>query len=182
MDIIYVTSNDEKYKIAFDILAPKNINIMRKNLQLNEIQSNSIVEIAVNSAIEASKQVKTNDNIAVTDAGFFITALNGFPGPFVKYINQYLNADNILNILEKTKNREIVVKECLVIIDSKMQKHIYTTEYYGKVALEPAACTGTTFEKIFIPNGYSVQIADLSSKDKFEYWKKGSTWNLVDII
>ncbi len=177
MSLIFITSNTEKFNIADTILKTKGISLARKTLQLNEIQSNSLLEIAENSAFEAFHKLKSN--VAVTDVGFYITALNGFPGPFVKYINQYLNAENIISLMAGIENREIIIKECLVIVSAQSQKQIYQTEFHGKIALEASSCNGSSFEKVFVPDGFKMPICEYSSNIQFEYWKNGSTWNSV---
>lgn len=178
MNLIFLTSNTEKFKIAEDILKQKGISLIRKKVQLDEVQSTSLLEISEKSALEAFQKLKSN--IAVTDVGFYITALNGFPGPFVKYINQYLSAENIISLMSGIENREIIVKECLVVISAQSKKQVYWTEFHGKIAEKPSACNGTAFEKVFIPDGFSMPIAEYPPKNQFEYWKNGSTWNAVD--
>jgi len=176
MSLTFITSNPEKFRIAETILKGKGISLFQKKLQLNEIQSGNLLEIAENSALDAFRQMKCN--IAVTDVGFYTTALNGFPGPFVKYVNQYLTAENIISLMAGIENREIIVKECLVIVGQAV-KRVYRTEFHGRIAEEPSACEGSSFEKVFIPDGFSMPVCGYPSNVQFEYWKNGSTWNMV---
>lgn len=177
MGLIFITSNAEKFHIADTILQTKGISLVRKEIPLNEIQSSSLSEIAGNSALEAFRKLKSS--VAVTDVGFYITALNGFPGPFVKYINQYLTAENLISLMSGTENREIIIRECLVLISSQSKKQTYQTEFHGKIAQAPSACNGSSFEKVFIPDGLTMPICEYPPNIQFEYWKAGSTWNLV---
>ena len=74
---------------------------------------------------------------------------------------------------------EIIIKECLVIVSAQSQKQIYQTELHGKIALEASSCNGSSFEKVFVPDGFKMPICEYSSNIQFEYWKNGSTWNSV---
>ena len=58
-----------------------------------------------------------------SDVGYFIEALNGFPGPFLRYINDYLTSEEILKLMEDKENRTILLKECLNICNSKWRMY-----------------------------------------------------------
>lgn len=175
MDLIFVTSNNKKYKIAESILKGKNISLSRRSIQLDELQTDDLLQIANSSAIQAFNRI--GSMVAVTDVGFYIPALKGFPGPFVKYINQYLSSENLVNLMSGVHDREVIIKECLVIVKSEFERDIYFSEFHGYLSEMPSTCDGTSFEKLFIPDGFSMPISDYSSVVQFEYWKKGSTWN-----
>lgn len=177
MSLTFITSNDEKFRIAELILQDKGIPLSRQSLSLNELQSNDLLEIASYSASEAFRLLQTG--AAVTDVGFYITALNGFPGPFVKYMNQYLSPENIISLMSGITNREIIVKECLVIASGPSHRRVYWTEFHGRIAEEPSRRSGTSFERILIPDGFEAPISEYSAEEQFAYWKKGSTWNAV---
>lgn len=179
MGLTFITSNQEKFRIADSIMKKKGIQLSRQGMELTELQSENLLEIAEYSAAEAFGKLKTA--VAVTDVGFYITALRGFPGPFVKYINRYLTADNLLSLMSGIENREMIVKEYLVIIDAQSKKLVYSTQFHGKIAHEPFKSSGTSFERIFIPDGFSAPIAEASPEIQFDYWKMGSTWNAVDL-
>ena len=180
MHITFVTSNNEKYKIAQTILKNKGIGIDQFCWDDNEIQSCDICEISRKSALAAFRHLKRT--VAVTDVGFYITALKGFPGPFVKYVNYYLDANDIIKLMSHISNREIIVKECLTIIDLHGRIQQYNSSFEGSVAHEAMCCPegkSSSFEKIFIPKGARYPISLLAEKQRFEFWKTGSSWNFV---
>ena len=84
-EIIMVTGNAGKYKIAKDIFIEKGLNLIQEKIETPEIQSYNVEDVSAYSALYAAKEL--NKPVIKSDVGYFIPALNGFPGPFVKYIN-----------------------------------------------------------------------------------------------
>ena len=68
----------------------------------------------------------------MNDSGWFITALNGFPGSYLRYMNKWFTSDEYLKILEGKKTREVILKEVLCYIDSKQIK-TFSGEVRGQI-------------------------------------------------
>ena len=82
-DLYFVSSNSHKYKEAKNILDSFGINLGFFKLTLEEIQSNSLKEIAEKKAQDAFSKCKKP--IIIEDDGLFIDSLCGFPGPYSSY-------------------------------------------------------------------------------------------------
>ena len=103
-DLLFVSSNIHKFKEAKKILNSFEINIEFLKLDLEEIQSNSIKEIATKKAQDAFSKCKKP--LIIEDDGLHIDSLDGFPGPYSSYVqktivNQIKNTlitDSFLNI------------------------------------------------------------------------------------
>ena len=102
-EITLVTGNLGKWKITKDIFDKYNINLLHEKINTPEIQSNDVVEVSKYSALYAAK--KLNKQVIKSDVGYYIEELGGFPGPFLKYINDMLTSEDILNMM-KTKNNK----------------------------------------------------------------------------
>jgi len=85
--LVYVTGNDTKFEVALKTFSNTGIALLQKSLSTPEIQSKSVQEVAMYSARWASKEL--DKPVIVTDAGFYIEALNGFPGPFIKFVRLF---------------------------------------------------------------------------------------------
>ena len=109
--IIIGTGNIGKYNIANNIFKEKGLNLMQEKIETPEIQSYNVEDVSAYSALYASKTL--NKPVIKSDVGYFISALNGFPGPFVKYINGMLSSEEILKLMENKVDRTIILKECL---------------------------------------------------------------------
>ena len=81
----------------------------------DEIQSDSLKEIAKSSVINAYK--RTHLPIFVEDAGLFIDALNGFPGPYAAYVYKTIHNSGILNLMENTKDRQAEFQSVIAYCD-----------------------------------------------------------------
>ncbi|MCJ7561256.1 non-canonical purine NTP pyrophosphatase, partial [Candidatus Bathyarchaeota archaeon] len=77
--VFFATNNINKFNEARSILSGQGIAVGMLRVKALEIQSDRLSEIAQASAIDAFK--RCNLPIIVEDAGLFIDALKGFPGP-----------------------------------------------------------------------------------------------------
>lgn len=118
--LYYITSNTDKIRVAKKYLEPFGLSIEQKKLDLVEIQSDSIEEIASHKAKQAYAALK--HSLFVMDAGWYIPSLNGFPGPYMKYINQWFTAENILALMKDKPDRKILYKEVFYYIDENTTK------------------------------------------------------------
>lgn len=112
MKINYLTTNVLKFDIArqfFD--KARGYELVRHSFSVPEVQDESCEEIAKQSALFAAKEV--GEMCVVTDAGLFISALNGFPGPFVKCINEWLSEEHLLRMLDENDSREAYFLDAL---------------------------------------------------------------------
>ena len=87
----YVTTNPGKLREARAYLGENSV--AGYDYDYTEIQSPSMEEIAVHGAREATHEV--GGPVIVDDAGLFIPALDGFPGPYSSYIENTLGIDRV---------------------------------------------------------------------------------------
>lgn len=113
--LYFISTNKNKIARAEQFLNPLHIPFQTKDLELQEVQSNSIEEIAIHKAHQAFEILK--DPLFVSDHGWSITALNGFPGAYMKFMNQWLTSNDFLNLMREKENREMVFTEYLCFTD-----------------------------------------------------------------
>lgn len=95
--ITFVTGNPYKFEVAKKVIEKRGLILEKEKLETPEIQETDVVKIASYSAKWACE--KLGKPAALTDVGWYIEALNGFPGPFIKYINQWLTSDDLLKLM-----------------------------------------------------------------------------------
>ena len=102
----FITSN--KGKIA--ALKRSFLNAGRFDIKVNQVQAdivepqlNNIADVSKYKAMEAFKILKKP--ILVEDGGLVIEALNGFPGPYTKYVLSTIGIDGILKLMNGENNR-----------------------------------------------------------------------------
>lgn len=180
-NIFFVTTNAYKYEIAVNILKNlrlDNNSIKLKNLNIScpEIQDEKVRNVALYSAKWASEKI--NQPVITSDSGFFIPALNNFPGPFVKYINKWLTARDIVKLLGNSKNRQAYFIDALAYVDPHGREAVFQSKTAGRIIEHIPANSfkknnhGWSVDSIFIPDGYEKPLSELNGKERLEVWNK----------
>jgi len=177
MNIHLITGNSGKYRSAVRAMEGTGITVVQKKLDIDEIQSFDVNEVSLRAAKDAFEIVK--DNVAVTDAGFYITALNGFPGPFVKYTNSYFGSETLLKMLDGCSNREVVVRESLTLISKTYDIHQFCLETKLSLSNRISANKGTPIDKVLIVNENGDILADQPEYIQERFWDDHSPFILL---
>ncbi len=183
MNINFITSNKLKFDIASTYFASLDGLFMLKQhaLDVPELQAESVTEVAAFSAREAVKVI--GEPCIVSDAGLMIEALNGFPGPFVKYANQWLGVEGYLHLLSHTDNRRAYWEDALALAFSDGTTRVFTRREYGRFAESAIASkVGWAANDLFIPDGYDVPLGQLSREEQIAFWGAGCWPNIVDYL
>ena len=115
--VFFATGNINKFNEARSILSQYGIAVGMLKLKGDEIQSDSLKEIAQKSVQNAYKACRLP--IFVEDAGLFIDALSGFPGPYAAYVYKTIHNSGILKLMEGEKNRKAVFQSVIASCDSQ---------------------------------------------------------------
>jgi XTP/dITP diphosphohydrolase len=107
--ITYVTGNWAKILSARQILEPLGYEVEQIKMDVPELQSDFIEEVAKYSAKWASDKLKCA--VLKNDTGFFIEALNGFPGAYAHSVMEQIGTDGILKLMKGMENRKAYYKE-----------------------------------------------------------------------
>ncbi len=178
--IFYVTSNSYKFQIAKNILKGSGLRIIQKKLETPEIQNDSVEKVAVFSARWVSSVLKKP--VVVSDGGCYIKALNGFPGPFAKYINRWLTAKDLLLIMRGQADKQMVWRSCLAYCEPDKEPIAFTNEFKGKfvhkIGRNEYRKHYSWLDTLFIPDGFSKPLSELSDKEYLGFWgdRKKSNW------
>ena len=167
--VTMVTGNIGKWQVASEIFKKYNVELLHEKMDTFEIQSHEVEEVSKYSALYAAKKLERP--VIKSDVGYFIEALNGFPGPFLRYINDYLTSEEILKLMEDKENRTILLKECLTFATPD-------GEYIQFVSIEKASISkismgsGTTFDRIVIFDGYDKPKSMNSEEENLKHFEK----------
>jgi len=163
----FVTGNVQKYHEARAVLSEFNISTAMLNLETTEIQADDVITIAKSSALEATK--KSNIPVFVEDAGLFIKALNGFPGPYSSYVYRTIGTQGILKLMKKVKTRDAFFHSSVAFCDlgtSNLLK-CFSGKAEGKIALKERGTSGFGFDPIFEPsNDPTRTFAEMTQHEK----------------
>jgi len=147
--IFFVTGNIHKFNEARRILAEHGVSVAMLKVKTVEIQDNEIENIAKMSALNAVREV--NLPLIVEDAGLFIEALNGFPGPFSSYVYRTIGLSGILKLLDGVENRRAQFKSAVVFCDPSGELRCFVGISNGRIAEKPRGTSGFGFDPIFEP-------------------------------
>lgn len=174
MRINFATGNDFKFKIAkgyFDKLGSEYELVQLAN-DIVEIQSNSVEEIAAEAAVRVAKELQ--EPCIKDDVGFYIEALNGFPGPFVRYINDQLTTHDYLKLLQGVTNRSAYFLSSLAIGYPDGSSKVFTRKTLGTLAENVHGQGEWPANDLFIPDGHSLPLGQLSNDEQVAFWGDGS--------
>tara|TARA_Y100000590_G_scaffold375251_1_gene440074 strand:- start:1170 stop:1730 length:561 start_codon:yes stop_codon:yes gene_type:complete len=165
-ELFFASSNKHKFDEAKRILSKMEIDLTLFKTELEEIQSDSLVEIAKHKAIDA--YTKVQKPIIIEDDGLFIDSLGGFPGPYSSYAYDTIGNKGIVKLLENNKVRDAKFMAIIVYCNGIDDVQLFESSIFGKISniIEEG---GWGYDPIFIPDGESKTYANVSDKDKFSH-------------
>jgi len=165
-EIYFLSSNEHKYLEIMPIAKKYGINLIYYPKHKVEIQSDDLLKIAKTAALNAYLELEKP--VLVEDAGLFIEALNGFPGPYSNYVYRTIGCTGILKLMEGIQNRRAFFRSAAVLI---YEPYIITAvgEVEGTISEKPRGNKGFGFDPIFIPQGSTRTFAEMSIEEKNIY-------------
>ena len=183
MKINFVTTNKLKFEIAksfFEKLSGE-YELLQLAIDTPEIQDESVEEIARQSAVWAAKE--TNEPCIKMDVGFFIAALNGFPGPFVKYVNDWLNQDDFLKLMQDKDDRSAYFEDATAIGYPDGSSKVFNLRTHGVLsATKDFDNTRWPVNLLFIPEGLNYTLGSMSNDDQNKFWGDGNWPKLIEFL
>jgi len=149
--VYFATGNKGKYIEAAGIAAEFGVMLKQVNRHKVEIQSDDLTEIATFAANEASEA--TQRPVVAEDSGFFVHALNGFPGPYSSYVHRTIGSQGILSLMRSMRNRGAHFQAVVAFCIPKAQPVCFSAVVTGTVSRRMRGKHGFGFDPIFIPNG-----------------------------
>lgn len=162
----FVTGNLHKFQEAHTILSQHGLDLKMMKADLLEIQADDLAQIAVASIRDAQNRV--SGPIIVEDAGLFVEALNGFPGPYSAYVYRTLGCEGILRLLEGSQTREAEFHSVIAYTDnaSATGAKTFLGVTKGRISKEMRGAHGFGFDPIFIPTGLDQTFAEVGVEEK----------------
>jgi len=171
MKVYFITTNSKKLDTAKNVLAKYTVDLEMLSLdaEVPEIQDYETAKIAAFSAQYVANL--TQKPCIVTDVGYFIRALNSFPGAFIKQINHYLTSEDLLNLIQNKTDRSFEMVESLTFCEPNKEPKIFETKSSGKLALE-AVGIGSGIDRIMIRDGMERVQTTYSHEELIDYYAK----------
>ncbi|HTH20993.1 MAG TPA: non-canonical purine NTP pyrophosphatase [Nitrososphaeraceae archaeon] len=145
--ITFVSSNLSKFKEVYAFLTKFDIRVDFFRLEMREIQSDSLEEIAMEKAVSAYKVIK--EKLIVEDTGLFIHALKDFPGSNSSFVLRTIGNLGILDLLSSKTDRSATFKTVIAFNNGESTR-IFTGAVSGVIS-SVIAKDGWGYDPIFIP-------------------------------
>lgn len=156
----FVTSNRHKFLEFRSVAKRFDLDIEIVEMEYREIQSDRLEEIATQSCLDLAESL--GEGFFLEDAGLFIEALGGFPGPYSSYVHSTIGNQGVLKLLRGLKRRSALFLSVICYYDGSC--HIFKGEVKGEIALRRSGESGFGFDPIFIPEGYRETFAQMGSE------------------
>jgi non-canonical purine NTP pyrophosphatase (RdgB/HAM1 family) len=170
---VLVTSNAGKRREAERILG---FSIETVEVDLPEIQSLDMAEVLRAKADEAWSQLRRP--LIVEETGLEIHAMNGFPGPLVKWMLEAVGAEGVARVASAFEYQAATAR-CSLLYRSAEGDVVASGQTVGGLVLPPRGGQGFGWDPVFLPEGESRTYGELSTDRKDEIGHRGRAWRAL---
>lgn len=179
--LVFSTSNSEKFLVAKHACSHFGIQLIQKNVDINEIQDEDPEKVARDKAVRAYEATK--HPIVITDDSWALLGLKGFPGVYMHSINEWFTPEDFLRLVLPLKNRKVVYTQFLIYTDGYKQK-VFTRQNRGtllKGIRGRSDHSSHTIISLDSDHGLSIaeaydQSIDKSSRKSTQIWHDFAKW------
>jgi len=166
-EIFFATTNLGKFKEAELLVTEHGITLKHLSFKAVEIQSDSLNEVARHSLLDAISKHKVP--VVVEDAGLFVEALKGFPGPYSAYVYHTIGPQGVLKLMEGVGDRRAHFLSAVAYGSPRTKPMTFTGRVDGLIVVESRGEGGFGYDPIFQPQGESRTFAEMVSDEKNKY-------------
>jgi len=166
LELYFVTGNKHKFEEVKALISKLEPSIQLKPLsgvRKLEIQASALEKIALFAAEDLSRKIGVN--FFIEDAGLFIDALRGFPGPYSHYVYKTIGCEGILKLMEGISNRNAEFRSVIALSFGGIIK-IFRGVVRGTISTDMRGEYGFGFDPIFIPEGSDKTFAEMKTEEK----------------
>lgn len=157
--ITFITSNIHKLEQVKQFAS---MDLIHKHLELSEIQSLDLHEIVTYKVKEAYKALQKP--VLVEDVSLTIHALGSLPGPFIKWFLKELKPEGLCNLVSNYPDTSATGEVCYGFYDG-VEVKMFSGVIKGTITSEPKGENGFGWDRIFIPEGFSITRGQMETAD-----------------
>lgn len=147
---VFITGNQNKADYLAKMLG---VELSHQKLNLDEIQSADIREVAAHKARQAYDIIKKP--VLIEDSGLSFVALGYLPGPFIKFFVEIDDGvEKLCRMLDGFDDRSARAVAVFAYYDGA-QMTLIEGGVDGTIVDHPRGNNGWDWDKIFAPNGYN---------------------------
>jgi inosine triphosphate pyrophosphatase len=171
--IYFVTSNKSKFSGLKQELLQIGVELRRLDYDFDEGRELDIQAVA-SSKLAQAKKAFPGKALVVDDRGFFISALGGFPGPFIKLLLNTFSYPGLIRLMKDVEDRRAVFSYAIGYFNGK-EDIILTADEVGFIIDEPRGNNLHGWTELLYVYGYkrfsNRSLAELDDAEWEEYIK-----------
>ena len=152
MKISFATGNKNKVFEANQVGREKGVEFQRIRQPYPEVRSDDVAEVALKGVEYVHNKV--GGPVIVEDSGFFVNALNGFPGAYSAMVYDKIGLAGVLRLMEGLQERSCLFKAAVAYMDGEEHK-VFTGIIKGTMTKSIQGDGGFGYDPVFIPEGAS---------------------------
>lgn len=156
--VYFITGSDKKFA-EIKVIVPQ---VEQLQIDLPELQALDPHTI-ITAKLEEAKKHHAGSFI-VEDTSLYLDALNGLPGPFIKWFMETIGNEGLFKIAKAFNNFDARAKTIIGYADESGGVEFFEGEVHG-VIVEPAG-EGFGWDSIFKPEGYDKNFAQMGVEEK----------------
>ena len=170
---VLVSGNRGKIAEARRVAGP---HLEAVELDLPEIQSLDLREVLAAKGEEAWRRL--GRPLVVEEAGLDLTAMNGFPGPLVKWMLEAVGAAGLARTALALGNPGATAR-CALLYRDASRTVIAEGQTAGTLILPPRGPHGFGWDPVFLPAGETRTFGELSGSEKDAVSHRGRAWRAL---
>ncbi len=166
--MIFATSNRYKFQEASELAARHGIEIEHRDTPYIEIQADRLEDVVRPGVQQACALLKAP--CFVEDAGLFVRALRGFPGPYSKFVFCTLGNEGLLKLMAGESDRRAEFRSAVGYCEPGKKPEVFAGKAEGIIAPEAKGTQGFGFDPVFVASeGGGRTFAEMSTAEKNRY-------------
>lgn len=164
--ISFITSNARKLGEVRKILGPDfPVELQSLPLDLDEIQDEDPDVIAARKCCEAVHKVGAEHRLIIEDTSLVFHALNGLPGPYVKWFEKKIGNNGMVRLLSGFEDKSATATATVTFWDGK-QVILFKGQVDGRIIESRGPTDSFGWDPIFVPRGFDQTFAEMGSDEK----------------
>ena len=156
----FITGNKSKFDEARAILGDIELEQLDINLpEIQEIDAHAVVKAKLEAALEHHAGPFIVDDVSVR-----CKALNGLPGPLIKWFLKSFSLEELYGLVEKMGNTDTEVSLLIGYARNRKDIHFFEGIVRGNLVMPRGESFG--WDPIFLPEGFDKTYGEMSYEEK----------------
>ncbi len=172
-EFVLVTGNEGKRREVERLLGGS---VESVGIDLPEVQSLDLLEVLEGKADEAWRRLQRP--LVVEETGLELVALNGFPGPLVKWMLEAVGAEGIARTGLALGESGIAAR-CALLYTDGQRRVVAEGITRGRLVLPGRGDGGFGWDPVFEPEGETKTYGELRPEEKDRIGHRGRAWRAL---